>query len=616
MPAQNIREAVVEFKEKYAFGEDPEDCFAPWYLKTVHGVAATEAIRLSAESKQGNNGPGFDFGVDAFLMKLEPDDSCGLTLVQAKYSNSIPYIAKGVRDFTKSIEWLKRSLYQPESDYPQENKVLVNLRSELAKLSAEQKKKITFDFVVIHLSEEDDAILNNRTKEAREGLEDKVRNLLPENSFKIRLEGPFAIEKVPSPVNAPIPAYTITFDGIVAADSTQEHAKMYLGLGRLSELVEIYRSRKDDLFAKNVRLFLNTKKNTEKGPSAKMRESLRAICIDADVHNPPEEFALYHNGITIYARNVSAQGKTLVLREPYILNGCQTIKTAYLFRYASQTSARVKNDIWEKVNIPIRVVDSADEDLIRRITVCTNRQNAITAAAFRANDTDQIALEHRFAERGIFYERQEGAYDYAEDTNSAKLEKDYPNSEWGAVYIEDMAFCLAAAAGNMSLALHVNDIFEGDKPYRDCFSQKRMSSIVFLTFMQNVKDVLTLVLKNDLGLDWKKSYVKSARITPHVFCLLMRYLAKKGLSDPVVEFGQRLWAKNGDWRTEVAKHLDNYHSGLKDAIKDKFMAIDEPNTENITAAFHRIESSLRLTDQVDVFSYFGSIDAIVDSKQE
>jgi AIPR protein len=614
MPAQEVREAVSDFREKHAYGDEPQDCFAPWYLKTTFGLAPTEAIRMSAESLQGNNGPGFDFGIDGFCLTTEGNYPI-LTLVQAKYSNDTRYIAKGVRDFEKSIAWLKRALYQEESDFPQENKVLRNLWTELKKLPEEEKKKLKLHFVVIHLSEEDDAILNNRTKDAQEELIDLVRTSLPDHPSKVWLEGPRAIEKTPPPENAPIPAHTIDFDGIVVGAGAGKSATMYLGVGRLSQLVEIYKSRRDDLFSKNVRSFLDTARNREKGPSGKMKLTLKAMCITEKAEGPPENFALYHNGITIFARNVSKKDNTLVLREPYVLNGCQTIKTAYFFSEDSQTHSSIKSELWERVKVPIRVVESQDDYLIRQITVNTNRQNAITAAALRANDPKQIELQDRFARRQIFYERQEGAYDSLENSNSPQLTKEFRNSEDGAVYIDDIAPAIAAAAGELSRMQHVNDIFESDKAYDECFSQKALSSIVFLTFLQNITNVLTLVLKKDLDLDWNASQVKPNRISRHVLCLLVRYLAKKRRNDVIIEFGQRLWARDKQWRDEVKQHLDNYHSGIKREVEDKFMPIENPNSEKINSAFRRMESSLRLSDQIDVFAVFGSLDAEVDSTE-
>jgi hypothetical protein len=35
MPAADIREQVKDFKERYAHGDDIEECFAPWYLTVM-----------------------------------------------------------------------------------------------------------------------------------------------------------------------------------------------------------------------------------------------------------------------------------------------------------------------------------------------------------------------------------------------------------------------------------------------------------------------------------------------------------------------------------------------------------------------------------------------------
>ena len=163
--------------------------------------------------------------------------------------------------------------------------------------------------------------------------------------------------------------------------------------------------------------------------------------------------------------------------------------------------------------------------------------------------------------------------------------------------------------------LHVTDIFESDKAYAQIFSPKALSSIVLLTFFQNVMNVLTLVLKKDLGLDWSASQVKPNRVARHVFCLLMRYFAKNRMNEMIIEFGQGLWAKDKQWRDVVAKQLDNYHSGIKREIKDKFMLIENPNSEKINSAFRRITASLNLSDQIDVFEVFRSLDALLDSTE-
>jgi hypothetical protein len=608
MAAGEIREQVKEFKEKYAHGDDIEDCFAPWYLTEVYGISATEAIRCSAESKQGFNGPGYDYGIDAFHLAREDGKPPTLVVVQAKYSDGVKYVAQGIRDLKKGLPWLKCALRSSEAEFSPENKILVNLRADLANLTPEERPKVKLEFVVIHLNEEDDAIVNNRTREAQEDFKDACRDALPDAVFKIRLEGPRSIEHAPPPDIQPSPPRTIRFQGTSLQVDGNLETQMFLGIGRLSELVDMYVARKEDLFSKNARLFITSPKNVEKGPSARIKETLKTICADKTQSLAPEIFALYHNGVTMHARDVSLSPGSLSFRDPYVLNGCQTLITAYRFRYGSKSASSIDTALWERVTIPVRVINSRDDNLIRTVTINNNRQNAMTAAALRANDPVQIDLEHRLAEIEVFYERQEGAFQFMEDTDPNKLQRTYPNSQWGPVNIEDLARCLAAAAGNISVAKNTTDLFESDPAYNRCFSQIRTSSAHFLVFLQNVHNVLSPVLKNDLDLDWSTSYVKTGRVLYYVFCLLCRYLVKHQQLDVIEEYGTSIVGKDRSLRDEIAKQLDNYHSGIKGQIKDRFMTLQDTKTENLNAAFQKIEKSLSLRDNVDVFDSLRNCD--------
>lgn len=608
MAASDIRDQVKEFKEKYAYGDDPADCFAPWYLTKIYGLPATEAIRRSAESKQGFNGPGYDFGIDAFHLVREEGKSPILVLIQAKYSDSLNYVAKGIRDFKKGLKWLKYALHSAEAEYDKENKVLVNLRAELSQLSDADRTKVKLEFVVIHLNENDVDIVNNRTRDAQENLKEEIQGELSEVVFKIKVEGPRAIENLPSPDILPSPLHEIRFEGTLLSLDGSSDAGMLQGIGRLSELVDLYRKRKEDLFSKNVRLFISSKKNTEKGPSGKIRETLKAICVDKIAPLPPEIFALYHNGITIHARDAAVEGKKLRFRDPYVLNGCQTITTAYRFCYSQKANIQVNEGLWNRIAVPIRVINTRDESLVRIITVSNNRQNAISAAALRANDPVQIDLEHRMAEKGLFYERQEGAFDFLQDTDPGRLNRVYSSSEWGPINIEDLARCLAASTGEVSVAINVTDLFESDAAYARCFSAKRLASVHLHVFMQNVHNVLTVVLKNDIGLDWTTSYIKTGKIFYFVFCLMMRYLAKQERFDEVAKFSDYIWAKDRALRDVIAKFLGNRCSGIKEQLRVSIMTLENTKMEAINSAFQRIEKKLHLGPEVDVFSMFERFD--------
>lgn len=596
MAASEIREQVKRFKEQYAHGDDIQDCFAPWYLAQVYGVSATEAIRCSAESKQGFNGPGYDYGFDAFHLVREEAKPPILVLIQAKYSDNEKLVAQGVKDLKKGLEWLKCALHSSETEYSRENKLLVNLRADLDNLTPDERLKIKLEYLVIHLNEEDDAIVNNKTRAAQEVFKDECRDTLPDVVFKIRLEGPRSIEHLPPPDHQPSPTKTIKFEGTALQVDQSHETKMFLGIGHLSDLVEMYVARKEDLFSKNVRLFITSPKNVEKGPSAKIKETLKRICADKARTLEPEIFALYHNGVTIHARDVALSSGSLSFRDPYVLNGCQTLITAYWFRYgsASRYTSHIGKALWERITIPVRVINSRDDELIRTVTINTNRQNAITAAALRANDPIQIELGQRFLESKVFYERQEWAFDFMEDHYANKLQRVYPNSLWGPVNIEDIARCLAAAAGEISTARNSTDLFESDHAYNKCFSHIRTSSIHFLVFLQNVHNVLGVVLKNDLELDWSKSYVKTGKILYYVLCLLCRFLVKSKVFNVIEDYGTSIVGKERSLRDEITKQLDNYHSGIKSQIQQRFMTLQETQIDSLNAAFQKMEKSLGL----------------------
>ncbi len=152
-------------------------------------------------------------------------------------------------------------------------------------------------------------------------------------------------------------------------------------------------------------------------------------------------------------------------------------------------------------------------------------------------------------------------------------------------------------------------IFEYDAAYKQCFSQKRLASIAFLTFVQNLHDVIPLVLKKDLDLQqqWNEG-PKPSRLTYHTMCLLVRYLANQGKQEFVREFGGTLWGHQRAFRDEVARLLNNYNSGIKGALQEKFLSLDNTKSESLKAAFKRAETTLGLKDTIDVFEAFGRVD--------
>jgi hypothetical protein len=348
-----------------------------------------------------------------------------------------------------------------------------------------------------------------------------------------------------------------------------------------------------------------------------MRETLKNICIDRTLE--PELFAFFHNGVTVCAEQVQERTGGLELRAPFVLNGCQTIKTAFLFASDPRLKNRLDEDRWKRVTVPIRVTVARDEALIRVITINNNRQNTMSPPALRANDPVQLELQGRFRPFKVLYERQEGAFESIQDSNPDALLDEYENSAHRPVRIVDLARSLSAVAGGTDLfnyAHHPNDIFESDQVYDRCFSTKRLASVTFLLFLQNLHDVLPLVLKKDLNLEPLEGGPKPAGLSFYVMCLLCRYLAKEGERDFVVEYGRKLWGRDRTFRKAVEKHLSNYRSKIKSALDEKFMTLEDRSIESLKAAFGRAEAVLRLGAQIDSFEAFKDLDERTDDSTE
>jgi len=605
MNKNEVRFEVEKFRERTAYGDSNADCFPPWYLHQAYRISEIEAQNQSSEQSADEGGVrGYDFGLDAFYLDRS-ESKTKLVVIQAKYSESLSYISKGFKDLERCLPQIQNQLAAVGSDVPIQNKVLVNLRSALNRLDPEARKALDIELLVIHLCDADHEIIGSRTREARESLKEAAQESFPDRVCVIKDIGPREMGPQQE-IAVSSPWIPLTLNSPALPPVKVGSAEMYYGVGFLSELVDLYLQRRDALFSKNVRYFIKDKKNTEKGAAGKMKQTLRQICIESDLD--PEIFALYHNGVTVFAHDIEPTESVIRVREPYVLNGCQTIKNAYLYLYNPRNRNRISEDKWKRILVPLRILCTKDDDLTRSVTINNNRQNAISYAALRANDPVQIQLEERFKKARIFYERQEGAYASLEDSNPEIIEEEYANTRGKLVNIVDLARSIAAAAGEIYYAKHPSDLFEIDAAYNRVFSGKRLASLVLLTFLQNLHDVISLVLKKDLDLEQDGKGPKPGSLGYYAMCLLLRHLAKQREYDVIVEFGNSLWGRNEQFRGEVTLLLDNRHSGIKGALKEKFLTLEDSRADSLNGAFSRAEASLRLRNDIDVFEIFKNLD--------
>jgi hypothetical protein len=176
------------------------------------------------------------------------------------------------------------------------------------------------------------------------------------------------------------------------------------------EFLSAYRNKTgnlDQLYEKNVRQFLGSRRRINKG----IAETLR---------NSPHLFGLYNNGITIVVSEYSIKPDgSCVLFDPYIVNGCQTTRTIWNEMRqkfdAGGTGKSAGTEDWRslaEIGVVVAKIIKGDNAQITDITRFTNSQNAVQERDFIALRSDFRSWASIMADSyGIFLEIQRGGWD-------------------------------------------------------------------------------------------------------------------------------------------------------------------------------------------------------------
>ena len=205
-------------------------------------------------------------------------------------------------------------------------------------------------------------------------------------------------------------------------DPTPEIRVGTIPLTKLYDFLSAYRDKTgnlDQLYEKNVRQFLGSRRKINKG----IADTLR---------NSPELFGLYNNGITIAVSDYSTKSDgSCVLSDPYVVNGCQTTRTIWeVLRQrleAGGTGKSAEIEEWRQradQGVVVTKVVKGDNTQITDITRFTNSQNAVREQDFIALRDDFRAWADAMASRyGVFLEIQRGGWD-----SRKAYQKSHPNT--------------------------------------------------------------------------------------------------------------------------------------------------------------------------------------------
>jgi len=172
----------------------------------------------------------------------------------------------------------------------------------------------------------------------------------------------------------------------------------FLNVNQLIRLVDRYSN--NELFEKNVRLFLGTGKEVN-----------RRI-IETITGNQSVWFGFMNNGVSITADALdvylppSKQKVKVRLTGMQIINGCQTVNALYHAKYAPELKDRFQGNS----NVLVRIYQITPENkaFLDALIIATNSQNAIRPEDLLSNDSIQKALQKIYGDYGIGYERKEG----------------------------------------------------------------------------------------------------------------------------------------------------------------------------------------------------------------
>jgi hypothetical protein len=187
----------------------------------------------------------------------------------------------------------------------------------------------------------------------------------------------------------------------IGANPNGMPVQVLVGFANVNQLIRLVdRYSNNELFEKNVRLFLGTGKEVN-----------RRI-IETITGNQSAWFGFMNNGVSITADALevdlppSKQKVKVRLKGMQIINGCQTVNALYHAKYAPELRDRFQGNS----NVLVRIHQIAPENkaFLDALIIATNSQNAIRPEDLLSNDSIQKTLQQIYHDYGIGYERKEG----------------------------------------------------------------------------------------------------------------------------------------------------------------------------------------------------------------
>lgn len=197
----------------------------------------------------------------------------------------------------------------------------------------------------------------------------------------------------------------INFDNKILLPDIQDVTQSYLGYIDYEEYLKLISGDNGEIrksvFYDNVRDFQgNNPVNNE------MSET---------VIDEPHKFVLFNNGVTIICKKLTNIRNKFTLTDYQIVNGCQT----------SHVLFSKKDQISKGLQIPIKLIETDNDETVNQIIKATNRQTQVSDEQLIALNEFHRKLEDFYATfprtNRLYYERRSKQYCYGADIEKVRI---------------------------------------------------------------------------------------------------------------------------------------------------------------------------------------------------
>lgn len=440
----------------HSCGNVREDYFGLLYLEREFALPREVAVRQVAFG-------GNDFGVDGYHLDVQRRN---LYLFQFKYSEDHAQF-KG--SFRRLIDDGIERLFGASGQVQNQNQLILNLKSRLLHdQNLIDKVFIQFVFNGDPAEAERSSVLDK----LREDLEGK--KYLIDQTFERPVTMVFEFRSARDgnvgSVNHVRKTHTYKVEIADLLTRTGPDGEvMSVGFVRLVDLQAMHREMGARFFERNIRAALSE----DAAVNRSVAKTLKAIILEGT--EDPRVFAFNHNGVTVAAEKVERDDGTLMITEPRLLNGAQTIATytRFLKLNDGNTLVREREEIISDIRLLCKVITRAKPEFVTRVTINNNRQNPVEPWNLHANDMIQLELQDKFrADLGIYYERQENAFAGLSD----EALEEAGITEYKAIELLRLTRTFLVTDGEMDKLSRMREVFENDKLYDQVFHCNRLKA--------------------------------------------------------------------------------------------------------------------------------------------